>query len=829
LIDECEVTFDFAMSVTRIHESPRVTKPYSEEQWKAIDSLGHQVDAELAKAGLRLTMGGEPTFVSIDDYDGAEWNTAAMGPTKRARADQLIRRLRERFAPGAFLHYGQGKWYPGESLPRWAFAAYWRKDGEPVWADPKLLADETTRYGHSTAHSENFIRSLSHRLGVDASWVIPAYEDAFYYLWKERRLPSNVDPLQSRLKNPEERARLARVFEQGLDAIVGHVLPLQRQWTPFGATWASGPWFLRTERMYLAPGDSPIGFRLPLDSQPWAKDSDYPYIHEVDPQAPRAPLPSRQHFLAGAAAAQTEGRGMSPIAAVRDKPPQKQESAAWIVRTALCVEPREGRLHVFLPPTQALEDYLALVTAIEATAAELSTPITLEGYPPPHDSRLNVIKVTPDPGVIEVNIHPAASWPEMVERTVGVYEDARQSRLGAEKFMLDGRHTGTGGGNHFILGGPTPAESPLLSRPDLLRSLITYWQHHPSLSYVFSGTFIGPTSQSPRIDEARMDAVRELEIAFDQIPARGPVPPWLVDRVLRNLLVDSTGNTHRAEFCIDKLYTPESSSGRLGLLELRAFEMPPHERMSLVQQLLLRTFVSRFEREPYAKPLVRWGTRIHDQWMLPHFVARDLEDVCSDLAQHGYNFDFDWFAPHLEFRFPKIGDFSARDLQLELRQALEPWPVLGEEPGSGGTVRYVDSSVERLQIKVNGLTDTRHIVTCNGHAIPLQPTGTGGEGVAGVRYRAWQPPSCLHPNIGVHVPLVFDIVDTWNDRSIGGCTFHVAHPGGRNYVTFPVNAFEAESRRLARFFRHGHTSGKLAVSTPVTDPEFPHTLDLRQR
>ncbi len=829
-LDECEVQFDFAMKVTRVHESPRVTKPYSEEQWRAIDALGRKVDAALVAGDVRLTMGGEPTFVSIDDYDGAEWNNAALGPTKRARADALIRRLRERFAPGAFLHYGQGKWYPGESLPRWAFAAYWRKDGQPVWEDPHLFADEKTNYGYTAELADVFIRSLAARLGVNDRWIQPAYEDALYYLWKERRLPSNVDPFDSKLENAEERARLAKVFEQGLDAVVGHVLPLQRRWTPEGPVWASGPWFLRSERLYLIPGDSPVGFRLPLDSQPWAAKSDYPYVDELDPQAPRAALPSRQHFVAAAAGAVRAGSPMSPIG--RAEPPVRapllQESAAWIVRTALCVEPREGRLHVFLPPTQELEDYLAVVTAVEATAAALGTPITLEGYPPPQDPRLNVIKVTPDPGVIEVNIHPAATWPELVARTTGLYEDARLSRLGTEKFMLDGRHTGTGGGNHLILGGATPADSPLLRRPDVLRSLVTYWQHHPALSFLFSGLFIGPTSQSPRLDEARLDAVRELELAFAQIPANGHCPPWLVDRVLRHLLVDATGNTHRAEFCIDKLYAPDSASGRLGLLELRAFEMPPHERMSLVQQLLLRTLVARFWHEPYAKPLVRWGTQLHDKWMLPHFVGRDIEDVCGDLAKHGYDLAPAWFAPHQEFRFPTIGDFAVRDVHLELRQALEPWHVLGEEPGAGGTVRYVDSSVERLQVKVNGLTDGRHVVTCNGRTVPLQPTGTHGEFVAGVRYRAWQPPSCLHPTIGVHTPLVLDVVDTWSDRAIGGCTYHVAHPGGRNYVTFPVNAYEAESRRLARFFRDGHTPGTLKPWPAAIDPEFPCTLDLRK-
>ena len=831
-LGECKVTFDVEMKVTRLLETPRVTKPYSEAQWSAIDALGRRVDADLKKQDVRLTMGGEPTFVSIDDYDGAEWNSAALGVTKRLRADDLLRRLQHRFAPGAFLHHGQGKWYPGEPLPRWAFAAYWRPDGEPVWDDPHLLADETTRTDNTAALAECFIRALAGRFGLAERWIMPAYEDVFYYLWKERTLPSNVDPHRSELRNPEERARLARLFDAGLDAVVGHVLPLRRKPAGDGRGWTSSPWFLRNGRLYLIPGDSPVGLRLPLDSQPWATEEDTPSVIEADPLAPRPALPPRRQFV------ETVATGASPSAtptaaelaaiAAAERAPLPGESASWIVRTALCVEPRDGRVHIFLPPVDTLEDYLEIVTAVEATAAALGTPVVLEGYPPPADPRLCVVKVTPDPGVIEVNIHPAATWSELVERTTGVYEDAWQARLGAEKFMIDGRHTGTGGGNHIVLGGPTPADSPFLRRPDLLRSLVTYWQHHPSLSYLFSGLFIGPTSQSPRIDEARLDALRELEIAFAQIPPQGACPPWLVDRVLRHLLVDSTGNTHRAEFCIDKLYAPESASGRLGLLELRAFEMPPHERMSLVQQLLLRALVARFWAEPYAKPLVRWGTQLHDKWMLPHFIGRDIEDICADLAVHGYELPVAWLAPHQEFRFPLVGDLTVRDVHLELRQALEPWHVLGEEAGPGGTVRFVDSSVERVQVKVTGLTDGRHVVACNGHPLPLQPTGTEGEFVAGVRYRAWQPTSCLHPTIPVHAPLVFDIVDTWNGRALGGCTYHVTHPGGRNYTTFPVNAYEAESRRLARFFRHGHTPGELVVPAAVIDPEFPCTLDLRK-
>ena len=841
LVDEAECKFSFDMCVTRVFESPRVTLPYSDEQWQEIDRAGQQVDALLQAQNCRLTMGGEPTFVSIDDMDGAEWNTVALGPTKRKLADDLMRRLKTRFSSGALLHYGQGKWYPGESLPRWAFACYWRKDGHPIWHNEDLFALETKSYGHADKHAEQFIYALAQRLQVSNQWIMPGFEDAFYYLWKERRLPTNVDPFRSNLKNEEDRARLAKVFEQGLDKVVGYVLPLQRNPASPDA-WISSPWFLRPERCYLIPGDSAMGLRLPLDSIPWVTTGDYPYLYPQDPMEERPPLPPRperdlqKYFPASWVAARKAftdqplpvGQKLHDLKDLPPSAPARGESAGWITRTALCVEPRLGRLHVFMPPTRSLEDYLALTAAVEDTAELLDCPVVIEGYTPPHDARLNTLKVTPDPGVIEVNMHPSSSWPETKAQTEGLYEEARLSRLGTEKFMLDGRHTGSGGGNHIVLGGATPADSPLLRRPDLLRSLLSYWQNHPSLSFLFSGMFIGPTSQSPRVDEARNDSLYELDLAFQQVPDHEKVPPWLVDRLFRNLLIDATGNTHRAEFCIDKLYSPEGSSGRLGLLEMRAFEMPPHARMSLAQQLLLRSLIAKFWQQPYTQNLVRWGTDIHDRWMLPHFIWQDFQDVASDLQSGGLPIKAEWFAPQFEFRFPQIGDLERHNIVLELRTALEPWHVLGEEAGPGGTVRYVDSSLERLQIKARGLTPGRHVIAVNRHVIPLHPTGTNTEFVAGVRYRAWQPPNCLQPTIGVHAPLLFDIVDTWTGRSVGGCAYHVSHPGGLSYETFPVNAYEAESRRLGRFFRLGHTPGPLTPTELPPNPEFPFTMDMRR-
>ncbi len=839
-LDECEVDFDFSMSVTRIEEAPRVTKPHTDAQWAAINRLGEEIDARLTAEDVRLTMGGEPTFVSIDDMEGDEWTTAAVGPDKRRLSEMLIKKLRKRFGKGALLHYGQGKWYPGESLPRWALGCYWRTDGIPVWHNPDLIADIDKDYGFGSEEAGHFAKHLASLLGVTKKYIVPVYEDIAYYLWKEQRLPVNVTPQDSKLEDAEERARLASVFNRGVAEPVGYVFPLQRAWWQSqDRRWSTGPWPLRPEKMFLLPGDSPIGLRLPLDSLPWAPKSEIPLVEPTDPFPQRDPLPKfeerRQAFLRG----KPEAVGQAGISRqqhgktneqTRDNQHEEVDaSGAYVVRTALCVEPRGGRLHVFMPPLELLEDYLELIVAVEATAETLQMPVVVEGYLPPNDHRLQSMKVTPDPGVIEVNIHPSSSWSDLVERTTGIYEDARTTRLGTEKFDLDGLHTGTGGGNHVVLGGDSPANSPFLRRPDLLKSFVGYWVNHPSLSYLFSGRFVGPTSQAPRVDEGRADALYELELAFAQVPGRDqPAAPWLVDRLFRNLLIDLTGNTHRAEFCIDKLYSPDSSTGRLGLLELRGFEMPPHARMSLVQQLLIRALVSKFWERPYDQPLVQWGTSLHDRFLLPHFVWNDFGDVIDELCRYGFKFERQWFQAQYEFRFPLIGEVTHQNVNVELRTAIEPWYVLGEEPGGGGTVRFVDSSVERLQVKVTGMTDSRHCITCNGRRVPLQPTGTPGEFVAAVRYRAWCPASCLHPTVPVHSPLVFDVLDTWAERSIGGCQYHVANPTGRNSDTFPINAYEAEARRAARFFRFGHTPGKVNVPPLEQNPAFPLTLDLRR-
>jgi uncharacterized protein (DUF2126 family)/transglutaminase-like putative cysteine protease len=863
MTDVCEVTFHFKNEVTRIHEDPRVTQPYTEEQWASIIALGNQVDEDFAQGDIRLTMGGEPTFVSVDDMEAKEWNTDADGPQKRKLGADLIQRLKNQFAPKGYIHKGQGKWYPGEPLPRWQYSAYWRNDGKVIWKNEALLdiGSEPSSYKVEDAH--RLAQELTKFLNIPAAHIHPAMEDVFYFLWEENKVPVNVDPYSIHLSDSLERQKLAELLQKGLQHPVGYVIPLE--WNHWSNRWLSSKWSFRNPHLVLIPGNSPIGLRLPLKSLAHVDES------KTQRKAERStfdPLPSLKNYQD-----QVQHRYHQPVteqelpkeffyeskeeeekddSKSKKQPEEKIKTTfdVYTVKTALCIEVREGKIYFFMPPFSYVEHYLDLLASIEAAADKLNIKVIIEGYEPPYDNRLTKLSLSPDPGVLEVNIHPARTWREMVNNYDILFEQARLSRLGTEKFMLDGKHNGTGGGNHITIGGITPSDSPLLRRPDLLRSLITYWQHHPGLSYLFSTQFVGPTSQAPRVDEGRQEMLYELEIAFSQIPDKGDVPFWMVDRIFRNLLIDITGNTHRAEFCIDKLYSPDSSTGRLGLLEFRGFDMPPNKQMCLVQLLLIRSLVARFWKAPYKHKLTRWGTELYDKFMLPHYVEQDLAEVARDLQEQGYPFQLEWLQTFFEFRFPIYGKIQVQEMELLIRMGIEPWHVLGEESARGGTARFVDSSVERVEVKVKNFNMDRYMITCNGVPVPLQATAVKGEYVAGVRYRAWTPPSALHPLLGKDVPLVFDVVDTWNHRAIGGCTYHVAHPGGRNYDTFPVNSYEAEGRRISRFWSEGHTQGSFTPSESFSvasryieqnqmpkhfdppplkiSPEYPRTLDLRQ-
>ena len=823
--EPCESVLEFSNTVTRVHEDPRVTLPYTDKAWQTICEVGQRVDERLTAADVRLTVGGEPTFVSVDNQVDEEWTTAADGPHKRRRASDLAARLKAVWAPQGLIQRGQGRWYPGEPLPRWQIALYWRTDGRPLWTDDALLADPwSSEPAAAPADNEaayKVLAGIADGLRLPLSQVRPAYEDPLSRLAAKVRMPDG-DPVESRDDLAHEtgqdtaaaRAALLARLDESTTAPAAFALPLHRRDDDLG--WASANWRLRRGRIVLVEGDSPAGLRLPLDSISWRPPRA---SFEVDP------------LTVGHALSAEPGT----VQAVIEDP----ETAP---RTAMVAEARGGLLYIFMPPTEALEHFVDLIARVEAAAAKADCPVVIEGYDPPPDPRLQSTTITPDPGVIEVNIAPTASFSGQTQQLETLYQQARLARLTTESFDVSGTHGGTGGGNHITLGGITPASSPLLRRPDLLVSLLTYWQRHPSLSYLFAGKFVGTTSQAPRVDEGREEALYELEIAFAEISRLAPViggdasgKPWVTDRALRHLLTDITGNTHRAEFCIDKLYSPDSPRGRLGLVELRGFEMPPHLRMAMVQSLLVRSLVAWFWDEPLRAPLIRHGANLHGRYLLPHFLINDIADVAADLRAHDIAFETSWLDPFTEFRFPRIGTAVFDGVEIELRGAIEPWNTLGEEATATGTARYVDSSVERIQIRIIGADRHRYVVTCNGYPVPLLATGNPDIHVGGVRFKAWQPPSALHPTITVDGPLQFELIDLTTGTSRGGCTCHVVHPGGRAYDEPPVNAVEAEARRARRFEATGFTPGKLDLSDIrekqariSTDIGAPGILDLRR-
>ncbi|MEM6318584.1 MAG: transglutaminase family protein, partial [Bacteroidota bacterium] len=834
-----KVDFEFSNVVERIYESPRVTKPYTKAQFLAINRLGLQVDKILEAGDVKLNMGGEPTFISNRDMESEQWNTEADGEDKRVMALELTHQLKAAFAKQGFLHFGQGKWYPGEPIPRWQYAIYWRKDGQPLWERTDLIGNPTKKGTTTEVTAQQFAKTLATNLGLAENRVLPAYEDRYFYLWEEHNLPVNFDSEKDVEAAKMARQTLVDLLKKDIEKPTGYVLPLR--WNLVKKNWDSCRWQFTRENLFLIPGNSQIGLRLPLDNL--------------------VIMPKKVEDIVVPANVFEDDEGLVTKAIVQRRIEQRaaadeeQLDREGTFKTALCTQIVNGNLHLFLPPIEDINAFLDLLYTIEVTAKAVQVPVVLEGYQAPYHPDIVKLAVTPDPGVVEVNVHPSASWPQITEVYDTLFQAAESVGLGTNKFMLDGKHTGTGGGNHITLGGYSPAESPMLRRPDLLRSMVNFWQNHPGLSYLFSSQFVGPTSQAPRVDEGRPDILYELDIAFKELERHKNPPFYLVDRIFRNLLTDLTGNTHRAEFCIDKLYSPDSATGRLGILELRGFDMPPHKEMCLVQLLLIRSLVAVFWQHPYKNKLIHWGTDLHNKFMLHHFVKEDIYEVVNHLNRYGVDFQKDWLDCFLEFRFPIYGSVNVEGVNITLRAGIEPWIVLGEEMASSGTARFVDSSVEKLEILVEDFNPERYMVLCNSIKIPLVKTNYAGKYVAAIRYKAWAPPSALHPTIGVNSPLVFDLYDTWNERSVGGCTYYVVHPGGRNYETFPVNSLEAESRRTTRFWEFNHspkseadvvnptvssgqpmnyvtthdtTKTDIEVKYVPVSPSFPHTLDLRR-
>jgi len=787
----------FHMIVGRLGHEARPTAPFPDEAWARLLEGADRADAALAAAGLALTSGGEPTFNSREHVDAPEWNGEALGPTKWAAGLALTEALRDRLLPGAATLHRTGKWYPGENLPRWTLELIGRTDGHPLW---EALPAPGPRADLGAA--ERFAAALAARLGLPADAPQPAFEDPWPLVMDEARLPVGVDPLAGDVGQSEERRRLARLLGGDPGSPVGFAIPVG----PDGAGWRTERWRFRRERLYLVPGDSPMGLRLPLAALGGAAPvlPDEPPLAVPDPRAgdPEEPQPR----LAGA--------------------PGARGSRA--VRTALCVEPRADGLFLFLPPVSNADRFLALVGAADAVRRQLGLDVHLEGYPPPSSPSLRRLQVTPDPGVLEVNLPPQATGREHAAALQQVFDAALEAGLHSERYLLDGRLAGSGGGHHVTVGGPSPLESPVVRRPDLLASLITFVQHHPSLSFLFTGLFVGPTSQAPRVDEARLDTLPELEIALAEAFRAEAPAPWLGDALFRHLLTDLTGNTHRAELSIDKLWDWRTPHGRQGLVELRAFEMPPHPRLAAAQALLVRSLLAAFAQAPYRAPLVRWGAELHDRFLLPHFLWRDFEEVLAFLEGRGLALPAEPFRAFVDLRCPVAGRIEAGGAVLEVRNALEPWNVLGEEPSGGGTSRYVDSSVERIEVRVDGVVPERHRVAVNGLELPLRPTGRAGEAVAGVRFRAWAPAHALHPHLGIHHPLQLELVDGWAERTIGACRYHVWHPEGRAFHSPPLTRFEASARRAQRFTVEGGTPWPVRPRRVDPLADMPWTLDLRR-
>ncbi|BCR05729.1 hypothetical protein DESUT3_27980 [Desulfuromonas versatilis] len=733
---------------------------YPEVIWSEIDGLARDLDRRLARGGVRLTMGGEPTYLLRGARSAPQWSTEALGEEKRRLAARLLLRLQERFTQGALRHYGLGKWYPGETQPRWAFGCYWRSDGRPLWTRQELLFGEGRARETSIARVEAYMRRLAARLGVPGSCLLEARE---------------------------------RSGKTGC----GYVLPLLRVAGESGPQWVSCRWTLPEGALQLVPGDAPLGLRLPLEQLDRVGEENQ--VWEYDPAEPR-PGPA------------AEGEGL-----VADN----------AIRVALCAESKDGVFHLFMPPMGSADNYLDLLSAVEATAGDTEQRLRIEGEAPPADPRLIFFQITPDPGVIEVNTQPASDWPATLAIAEGLDEETRACGLTAVKYLRDGRPVGSGGGHHLTLGAADPADSPFFRRPDLLRSLITYWQNHPGLSFGFAGLFTGPTSQAPRIDESRQDALGELELAFSKISSYQPMEPLALGRLLQHLLVDVTGNAHRAEFCLDKLWPPGNPRGRCGLVELRGFEMQPHPHFDLVLALLVRALVVRFWEHPYRGSLVRWGSALQDRFALPEFMAADLAEVCAELQEAGIPFQADWLQPHLAFRYPVCGTADlAEGAVLELRQALEPWPVLGDAAAGGGASRPVDSSCERMQVLLRTPEPERFAVLCNGRRVPLEAVEPDRV-VGGIRFKAWPLEEARHPEIAPHTPLVLEVVEIESGRLLGSCRYHVGPPAGGDYEDFPGDVREARRRREERFVVLPRGQGAVVVPELRVREETPLTLDLR--
>jgi len=733
-----------------------------------LNAQGRLADAKLKAQNLVLTQGGEPTFVPYDT-SAPEWNLAALGPEKLKYARLLAQALVTTQFPGAVILQSFGKHYPGEPLPRWQINIYKSRSGAPLWQDlRRLRLGQDHIAAGDPAMPKQFIAALAKSLGLDDT-SLPAYED-----------------LEAKLRfiSSDETTHLLPRFSRSKRAFVSRPLPddINEKWQAYfepagwvlplehnGEQWSTGEWILpEGDDLTLFPGDSPVGLRLPLHRLP-------------------------------------EGA----------------------IRRGLSVELRDSELIVFLPPLPSFACFAELVRAIETLAHKLNLPpLRLEGYTPPRDDELESMALTSDPGVLEVNLPPADNWPDFERFIRGLYKSAESIGMRALKYQISGRQVSTGGGAHIVLGGPDLDHNPFIERPNLLSSFLRFLQQHPSLSYAFSGLFIGPSSQAPRIDESAFELPYEMEIALRGIEnMSAPGQPWMIDAILRNLLMDWNGNTHRAELSVDKFYNINTGNGRSGLIEFRAFEMVPEPEPLLAANVLLRALTACFAEKPFTQPLVDWREALHDKFMLPYFLREDLHRVIAYLNQHGFSFEQDVFAAQLDFRFPLVTQFSARGVNFTLRHAIEPWPVMGEHEGTG---RVVDSTTDRLELLAEGdLAKAGLIVSVNGWRMPLQKVNDN-VAVAGIRYRLFDNPWGLQPHINAHSPLNVVVIEQASNKVLHAFDYVNWKLLGQ-YNGLPTNQYEARARVAGRLVARADLVGSQpTVKVLPATPKTLYTLDLRR-
>ncbi len=832
--ESCDETRNDEIRIRRLVPLPP-SWPYSESQWADIQGLGHRIDTALHGENIALSVARGLCFVSTRDADAPEWNLTSLGSGKRRAAEELLQRLWRRLAPGGVLHVGQGETYGGEALPRWNLSCFLRADGFPIWRNGDLLEwGKKSEGGVTSQDAKRLARALTEALGLSEEFVIPAYEDGLHELWMNRALVDYM-PSTEELRDPQQRRNLASRLSSSQGEAVGYVLPLR--WDPTEERWASGKWTFRRDGLYLTPGDSPIGYRLPLESLPVADGAPVETEPERCQFEDRPLLPDIHGELSARLTT------LSPADAKLEAADATPVPGAGAPRTALCIEIRGGRLCIFMPPLTHLEHYLDLVAALETAAQALAAPVTFEGYEPPQDYRLRRLTLEPDAGILKVWLPEAPSWAQQLEVLNATYDEATQTGLQGERIMADGRRLPPGGGAELLLGGERPIDSPFLRRPELLRSLIVYWQQHPSLSYFFAGRSIGPGGDAPRPDEGRDESLYELAIALEHIPPGESHYPWIPDRLLRHLLADPAGNMRRAEIRVDQLYAPDRAGLRLGRAILRSFETPPDPKLAALQSLLVLGLLAYFDRQPQKAKLTSWGAALQDRFMLPRLLWEDLCAVLQDLNATGYPFQSDWFEPFLALRFPLLGEVQLGDITIQLRSAHEPWPILAEQTTAAGVARFIDSANERLEVRVAGLTPSRYVLACNERRVPLQATGVRGEYVAGVRFKVANPPSTLHPTIRPVDALAFDLIDTWTGRTVGGCTYIPSRPpiSGPAGAPLPIQDIDAGRGKVlpippsvsmppwgsgGKFIPNGSGRDSLALGDDAHDTRRPYLLDL---